>query len=405
MNILFLCHRIPYPPNKGDKIRSFNEIKHLSKRHNISLACLVDNKKDLIHIDELKKYCTTVNYDVINPKWQKIKSLPYLFSKKPLTVPYFYSKKLQKAIDCRASSIKFDAVFAFSSPMAEYVFNSSFFHKAKGQMKLIMDFVDVDSDKWRMYSEHSSFPKSLIYKNEWKRLMTYEKRVGETFDTSVFVSDAEVELFKSFAPDVNAISIPNGVDCSYFSTGQLDNSLNNQQVNILFTGAMDYFPNEDGVLYFYKSIWPIVKGELPQARFYIVGSNPSNKIKTISKRDSDVIVTGYVNDIRDYLSIANIFVAPLRIARGVQNKVLEAMASGLPVVATPQAVRGIAVKSQDNNGYLFVEGSAHEFSNRIIKLAEEPLNGYVAQKREAFLRQRHNWSENLSLLEKTVLEA
>ena len=117
MNILYICHRIPYPPNKGDKIRSFNEIKHLSKRHNISLACLVDNKRDLIHIDKLKEYCETVDYDVINPKWQKIKSLPYLFSKKPLTVPYFYSKKLQKAIDYRVSSIKFDAVFAYSSPM------------------------------------------------------------------------------------------------------------------------------------------------------------------------------------------------------------------------------------------------------------------------------------------------
>lgn len=458
MNILYICHRIPYPPNKGDKIRSFNEIKHLSKRHNISLACLVDNKKDLIYVDELKKYCTTVDYDVINPKWRKIKSLMYLFSKKPLSVPYFYSKKLQKAIDCRALLMKFDAVFAYSSPMAEYVFKSKVFQltsfpvnqfsscsvkkqtgeQANGitgkqvnrQTKFIMDFVDVDSDKWRMYSEYSSFPKSLIYKTEWKRLMAYEKRVGETFDVSVFVSDAEVKLFKSFAPDVKAVSVPNGVDFEYFGNGRNvqnvrdvrtirtsatteqfehfeqakrsnnSNILTGEQVNILFTGAMDYFPNEDAVLYFHKSIWPLVKKELPHARFYIVGSNPSNKIKTISKRDSDVIVTGYVNDIRDYLSMANIFVAPLRIARGVQNKVLEAMASGLPVVATPQAVQGIGC---NGGGFVFIEESAGRFAEKTIELAGMRLKDNIIIKRETFLKQKYNWDENMSFLEKTVL--
>ncbi len=496
MNILYICHRIPYPPNKGDKIRSFNEIKHLSKKHNISLACLVDNKKDLIHIGELKKYCTTVDYDVINPKWQKIKSLMYLFSRRPLSIQFFYSKKLQRAIDYRASSIKFDAVFTFSSPMAEYIFKSKaldvqdvqnvqdvrdvrtirtsvatkqFKHFERAERlntsnspRLIMDFVDVDSDKWRMYSESSSFPRSVIYKNEWMRLMAYEKKIGERFNVSVFVSDAEVELFKSFAPHVNAISIPNGVDFEYFGNvrnvrtnevvkrakrlnnsnisnkrsnrtirlsrasvtikraersgksvdpltsypvNQLKNKQANrrtgEQANILFTGAMDYFPNEDGVLYFCKSIWPLIKKGLPHAKFFIVGNNPSGRIRTISKRDSDVIVTGYVNDIRDYLSMANIFVAPLRIARGVQNKVLEAMAAGLPVVATPQAVQGIGC---NGGGFVFIEESAERFAERTIELAGMRLKDNIIIKREVLLRQRFDWTINLEKLEKLTLE-
>ncbi len=223
MNILFLCHRIPYPPNKGDKIRSFNEVKYLSKKHKIYLAFLIDNEKDLPYVNELKKYCETIDYDFISPGWQKIKSLPYLLSRKPLTVSYFYSKKLQKAVDYRLLTIKFDAIFAFSSPMAEYVLKSKVFRSRfdRGERindpMLIIDFVDVDSDKWRMYAEYSQFPKTLIYKNEWKSLMAYEKKIGKAFDISIFVSDAEVKLFKSFAPDVNAISIPNGVDLSYFS--------------------------------------------------------------------------------------------------------------------------------------------------------------------------------------------
>jgi sugar transferase (PEP-CTERM/EpsH1 system associated) len=424
MNLLFLCHRIPYPPNKGDKIRSFNEIKHLSKKHDISLVCLVDDRKDLMHIDELKKYCKTIDYDVISPNWQKFKSLAYLFSKKPLSVPYFYSRKLQSAVDYRHSTIKFDAVFAFSSPMAEYVFKSRVIQltphpsplpsgeRYGAYPRLIMDFVDVDSDKWRMYSEHSFFPKSLIYKNEWKRLMKYERKVAGIFDISVFVSDAEVGIFKSFMPDAKAIAVPNGVDMAYFKSPHPPFTKVGQggivagerkEFNILFTGAMDYFPNEDGVLYFYNEAWPNIKDKLPQARFYIVGNNPSRRIKNIAKKDKNVIVTGYVSDVRDYFSIADIFIAPLRFARGIQNKVLEALASGLPVIATPQAVQGITIKPQDEGEYLFIEDSAFNFSDRIIQLAGGPLNGNTFQRSQSFLMQNHDWAKNMTRLEKMAL--
>ena len=411
MNILYICHRIPYPPNKGDKIRSFNEIKYLSKKHDISLVCLVDNKKDLIYIDELKKYCKTIDYDVIKPNRQKIKSLAYLFSKSPLSVPYFYSRKLQRAVEYRLSIVKFDAVFAFSSPMAEYVFKSKAISNNNAQVRLIMDFVDVDSDKWRMYSEHSFFPKSLIYKNEWKRLMAYERKIAEIFDVSVFVSDAEAELFKSIAPNVKSVSIPNGVDFEYFrdvrnvhseALGQdirtnevIERAERSNGLNILFTGAMDYFPNEDGVLFFYNESWSHIKDKLPQARFYIVGDNPSRRIKNIAKRDKDVIVTGYVSDVRDYFSIANIFIAPLRVARGIQNKVLEALAAGLPVVATSVAVQGIGC---NGDGFLFIEDSPLKFAERTVELAKRQLSNDVNEKRESFLKQKFSWKENFEKL-------
>jgi len=430
MNILYICHRIPYPPNKGDKIRSFNEVKYLSKKHNVFLAFLIDDKKDLIYLDELKKYCETIDYDVIHPRWQKIKSIPYLFSKKPLSVPYFYSKKLQTAIDYRLLTVKFDVVFAFSSPMAEYVFRSKVIQfassspgrlkktginmpsgsRVNGQAKFIMDFVDVDSDKWRMYSEYSLFPKSLIYRNEWKRLMSYEKRVGAAFDISVFISDNELEIFKSYTPKVKAVSISNGVDFEYFGDVRNVRDVRTNEVieragrsdglNILFTGAMDYFPNEDGMIFFYRNIWPTVKEKLPQSKFYIVGGNPSKKLKSLPEKDNDIVVTGYVNDVREYMRKADVFVAPLRIARGMQNKVLEAMAAGLPVVATPQAAQGI---DSNNDSFLFVEDSADKFAERTIKLSEMYPSNDDIEKRESFFRKRYDWDENMSLLDKLIL--
>jgi len=417
MNILFLCHRIPYPPNKGDKIRSFNEIKYLSRNHNLSLAFLIDKKEDIQFIDKLREYCRTIDYDVINPIWQRIKSLPFLLSKKPLTIPYFYSSKLQKAIDKRLSEINFDVIFTFSSPMAEYVLKSKFsplnrLNGSNGQkrIKLIMDFVDVDSDKWRMYAEYSPFPKSFIYKREYETLRAYERQIGELFDLSIFVSDAEVKVFKSFAPNVNAVSIPNGVDISYFKDSKtsletdphisnLMHKRSDKHFTLLFTGAMDYFANEDGVIYFWKEIWPLVKRYFPNTKFYIVGSNPSKKIKSLSKKDRDVIVTGQVKDVREYMHKADVFIAPLRIARGIQNKVLEALAAGLPVIATPLAAQGIEC---DGEGFLFVEDSAVKFARRTVEFAMGILNKDTDKKIESFLRCRHNWDKNLSKLEKLI---
>jgi len=162
---------------------------------------------------------------------------------------------------------------------------------------------------------------------------------------------------------------------------------------------MDYFPNEDGVLYFYRNIWPLIKIKAPQSKFYIVGTNPSKKVKRIPLEDNDVIVTGRVRDIRQYMRKADVFVAPLRIARGVQNKVLEALASGLPVVATPQAVKGL---SCNGSGYLFIEDSDSAFAERTIQFKRIRLDDDSLRQRELFLDERHNWEKNMALLEKVI---
>lgn len=397
MNILFLSHRVPYPPNKGDKIRSFHEIKHLAREHSLYLAFLVDDERDLEQLEGLKDYCIHYRYDVISPTWQKIKSLPYLLTSTALSVPYFYSARLQEQIDRLLDDVAFDAIFCFSSPMAEYIFRSRHYDGSRcAGARLVMDFVDVDSDKWRMYAGFTGFPHGAVYRREWRRLEEYEKRVGEVFDWSVFVSDKEVELFRTFCPRARTMSIPNGVDADYF--GKIGATGANGKT-VLFMGAMDYYPNEDAVVHFVDDIWPLVRNELPDARFVIAGSKPGPRVMALAERGENVEVTGFVPDIRPYLAEAGVFVAPFRIARGIQNKVLEAMAAGVPVVARPEAVQGVS----GHNGSIRVERDPASFARAVVEcLRDEKKREVMISEAREFVAAHHDWGRNLSLLDQLL---
>ena len=424
MKILYIAHRIPYPPNRGDKIRSFNEIKYLSQRHEIHLACLADDSKDLKYENDLKRFCKSTNVVLINLKMVKLKSSFYLFSKKPLSVPYFYSRKLQRSVDQLLSTNHYDAIFCFSSPMAEYVFRSrslvsgclklekslvkgspvtSYQKLASRNQKLIMDFVDVDSDKWGQYSKHARFPMSWVYALEGRRLADYERKVAETFDHSIFVTEAEAKIFRNKNLHIkNITAISNGVDLDYFSpTVSQHPSTINQQPVIVFTGVMNYFANVDGVVWFTKEILPLIRKEIPEIRFYIVGRNPTKEVLSLAL-DSSVTVTGYVPDTREYLKMAAVVAAPLRIARGIQNKVLEAMAMGIPVVATPQAFEGVEAEPGRD---LILGGDVRKIAEGVIGLVKEgSLRKSIGDNARRTIEKNYCWSKNLEKLDNVLME-
>jgi sugar transferase (PEP-CTERM/EpsH1 system associated) len=400
MKILFIAHRIPYPPNKGDKIRSFNEIKYLSKRHSISLMCLVDEVGDLTYREDLKKYCEKVEVVFLNKRYARLKSLISLPLGKPLSLWYFFSKTLKQKIHQELKMNSYDLIFVFSSAMAQYVMSIRHIPK-------VMDFVDVDSEKWLQYARYTPFPLSAIYKLEGKRLRNYEKLIARQFQQSLFVSESEANLFRSFfglaetsstssdsIPAISAIS--NGIDYHYFKPMPE----NREAASLVFTGAMDYLANVDGVLYFRNEILPRIKKEIPQVRFYIVGMNPVQKIRRLEKEDKNIVVTGFVEDTRQYLSKATVFVAPLRIARGIQNKVLEAMAMGIPVVATSMAFDGIKAVPGEA---LFVEDDPQEFAHKVIQLIKDPLlrEKMSLQARETIEKQ-YDWTQSMNRLEKIL---
>ena len=401
MKFLFIAHRIPYPPNKGDKIRSFNEIKYLSKNHEIHLACLADDLNDLKYTKNLKKYCKIVSIIPLKLKTAKFKTIFSLLNKKPLSVSYFYSKKLQKIINHLLSINNYDAIICFSSPMAEYIFQST--NQIINQStKLIMDFVDVDSDKWKQYAEYTKWPFSLIYKLESNRLAQYERKIAKIFHYSIFVSKKEAKLFYMQNPDINNIlAIPNGVDFDYFNPYQL--LVNNQQLAsnhpfLLFTGAMDYYANVDGVIWFCKKIFPYLIKKYPKLKFYIVGRNPVPSIKRLA--NFNTIITGYVDDIRPYYQKATIYIAPLRIARGIQNKILEAMAMAKPVISTSKAFEGIeATPNKD----LLLADSEKEFIEKITMLLENPeKRKYLGISARQTIEKNYSWQHNLKILEEIL---
>lgn len=409
MKILYLAHRIPYPPNKGDKIRSFNEIKHLSQNHEVYLCCLTDNAGDLEHSDTLNSYCKTVHIVPINPKVAKLKSVLYFFSHKALSLPYFYSQKLQKMVDSLLATVAFDCIVCFSSPMAEYIFRSQRHATRNPQLATrIMDFVDVDSDKWIQYAKYEQWPLSWVYRAEGKRLAEYEKKIVEQFDHSIFVSQNEVAIFNSYCPQAKNITIiPNGVDYEYFapsysSSGTPDHGLSTPDGTfpmLLFTGAMNYYPNVDGVIWFCRQIFPEIRARFPGVTFFIVGSNPHRKVWKLQK-DNGIRVTGFVQDIRPYYQAATVCVVPLRLARGVQNKVLEAMAMGKPVVTTSRATQGINVPPDQ---HLFVSDNARDFAAKVINLLQnERKRAELGQRNREWVKHNYQWSTHMNTLDQLI---
>lgn len=392
MNILYICHRIPFPPNKGDKIRSFHQIRDLAKRHTVHLACFIDDPADLQHVAALRKYCASVEAVYRDKMTARGLALLALFTGGSLSVAAFYSRELKKRIDEKIRSERFDSIFVFCSSMAGYVAGVTDIPK-------IIDFVDVDSDKWRLYADFHPFPVSWIYRQEAGRLARYEEEIARRFDRSIFVSKREVDLFRQRVVDRPISAVPNGVDLDYFYP-KGNEPLPTERPVIIFTGAMDYFPNVDAVRYFCAEILPEVKKVLPEVLFYIVGRNPVSSIKALAGHN--VVVTGTVPDVRPYLVKATVAVAPFRIARGIQNKVLEALAMGLPVVGTSVAFQGIEEKGE--TGCLSAEDPETFVKALLLLLQDASLRSQCAGLARAFVERSYRWQDHGERLESLLKE-
>ncbi len=386
--LLFLVHRIPYPPNKGDKIRSYHLLKYLAQHFRIHLATFVDDDADWQYTDKVREFCEDALFEPLDPKKARLQSLRGLLHGQALSVPYYANRRLAAWVDARVAEHDIDRVIVYSSAMAQYVERDP----ARFRRKVI-DFVDVDSDKWQQYAAKKRWPMSWIYRREGQRLLAYDQRMARLFDASLFVCSTEADLFRQLAPK-SAERIGyynNGVDTEYFSPdNQHDNPYPKGISPLVFTGAMDYWPNVDAVDWFAHTVLPLIRKRNPNFVFYVVGSNPSDRVQQLNSLDG-VVVTGRVEDVRPYIQHALAAVAPMRIARGIQNKVLEAMAMGKPVLVSPQGLEGILA---DSGSEVLLASTEADYVRDIEALAAggHPEMGTAARVR---VEQDFNWDHTL----------
>ena len=391
-DLLLLIHRIPYPPNKGDKIRSYHLLKHLAQHYRVHLATFVDDPDDWQYLPHVEKLCASSHFARMNPLAARVKSLGALLKNRSLSLDYYRDAGMERWVEGTVAAHGIERVLVFSSAMAQYA------DPYRGARRVV-DFCDVDSDKWRQYAEQKSFPMNLLYRYEAKQLLRYERQVARDYDASLFVSAPEADLFRQLAPESSAKigHFSNGVDTDYFSPDEHYASPYAQgERALVFTGAMDYWPNVDAVQWFCDSVFPLLRARDPDLCFYIVGSRPNPAVQALGQRDG-VKVTGTVPDVRPYIRYAAVAVAPLRIARGIQNKVLEAMAMATPVVVSPQALEGIdAVPGSE----LVLAEDAAAFADAVAGLldGQDSAAAAIGQAARAKVQRQYSWSSNLACI-------
>jgi sugar transferase (PEP-CTERM/EpsH1 system associated) len=390
-NILYLVHRLPYPPNKGDKVRSYHLLKHLCRQHRVHLGTFIDDPEDSVHLPTLQALCASVHAVPLNPRTAKLASVRGLLLGQPLTLPYYRHARMSAWVKQTLASQSIDWTVVFSSCMAQYT-------DTMDPQRVLVDFVDVDSAKWTDYAPEHRWPLSWLYRREGALLLAYERKVAARARHSFFATAKEAALFVASAPEsagrVSAMN--NGVDASYFTPEPGRASpFPVGEVAIVFTGAMDYWPNVDAVTWFVREALPTLRSRHTGLRFHIVGRSPTPAVQALA--GEAVNVTGTVPDVRPYLQHAAVVVAPLRLARGIQNKVLEAMAMARPVIAARACTEALlASPGQD----VVAADSISDYVQAIEGFLADPEHAErVGHAGRQCVLARYDWSAHLSGLD------
>ena len=391
-DLMFLSHRIPYPPDKGEKIRAWHILDRLARTHRIHLGCFIDDPLDWAHVPHLTARFADVACFDVDRRWRKLTTLARLRPGQPLSLGYFEDARLRRWTRHKLDS-GIDRVFVYCSAMAPYVIEARGVHR-------VLDMVDVDSEKWAEYAARAIWPARWVWARESRSLLAFERRAALAFEHTIFVSQAECRRFETLAPEaVGRVGwCDNGVDLAKFSPAHaFPAPFSAGGQDLVFTGTMDYWPNADAVQWFAREVLPFLQPISPSLRFWIVGANPANEVQRLAALPG-VYVTGRVADTRPYLAHAAAVVAPLRIARGIQNKVLEAMAMGRPVIASPQAFEG--VRATPGRALLVADGAAAT-ARQIAAVLQGRYPGIGAAARAA-MEQNYPWAMTLASLDPLI---
>jgi sugar transferase (PEP-CTERM/EpsH1 system associated) len=332
MRVLFLTHRLPYAPNRGDRIRAFHIVKSLAMRDELELVSLVHDHDELAQVPRVEAMGVRVTAVHVPRLRNLAMGAAHLVGTRPLTHVLLDAPDLPGTIQSIVKERPPDVVLAYCSGMARFALQP-----ALKDFPLVVDLVDVDSQKWLALSESARWPKRWIYEREAEHLADFERKLSAGASAVFVVNERERKLMKTVAPDSNVAVVPIGVDLDLV----LPRTSPDPRPRVVFCGVMNYTPNVDGVRWFVRDVWPLVRAKRPDAQFVIVGSNPTARVRRLHSPQQGIEVTGTVDDVRPYLWQSAMSVAPLFMARGVQTKVLEAVAAGLPSVVTSAVFEGL----------------------------------------------------------------
>ncbi|MBB5708857.1 TIGR03087 family PEP-CTERM/XrtA system glycosyltransferase [Sphingomonas xinjiangensis] len=387
-DILFLAHRVPYPPDRGDKIRSFHLLKHLAERHRVHLVTFAEGPDDLGHDAALGRFAASQTV-VRRAKPHAVAAAQAILSGRPVSLCAFDNGRMRDAVRGVIKREPIGAVFVFSGQMAQHV--------PDGGPPLIMDFVDMDSAKFAGYAQAGRGPMQWMLAREARLLRTFEAQVAARAHASLFVSAAEAALFKRDTGAARVEVVENGIDTAGFAPDAPFERPGLGPVSIVFTGQMDYRPNIEGVTWFAQAVLPRIREARADAEFVIVGRNPTQAVQALG-RSPGVRVTGAVADTRGWLAEAAVVVAPLLLARGIQNKVLEGMAMARPVVASAQAAEGI-----DHCGTIAVAAHATGMAAAIVQLlADRARATTLGSSARQQVTARYGWPAAMRALDRVM---
>jgi sugar transferase (PEP-CTERM/EpsH1 system associated) len=388
VKVLVVCHRFPFPPKRGGKIRPFNIIRHLAEQHRVHVVSLARSAAEAAQGEGIAPHCARYAMATVSNPAQWGRMIARLPTAAPSSFGYFRSSQMAKLVHGELAQNDFDLIFVHCSSVAPYV------ERVRNVPK-ILDFGDMDSQKWREYARYKPFPVSLGFALEGRKLEHAERRLARLFDLCTATTRAEWETLSAFAPDTPTDWFPNGVDADYFAPDDAPY----EPDTIAFVGRMDYYPNQECMERFCATTLPLLRARRPATKLVIVGADPSSAIRRLAEIPG-VTVTGSVPDVRPYVKRAVLMVAPLAIARGTQNKILEAMAMGVPVVTSPIAAGGVDAVTGE---HLLVASTPADYVDAIAAVAANPAlrRRLSAAGRERMLS-HHAWAKSMRRLDGIV---
>jgi polysaccharide biosynthesis protein PslH len=388
MKILYVCHRFPFPPKRGGKIRPFNMIRHLHASHDVTVASLARSRAEAEEGRGIAQYCSRYEVALVSGPLQTARMIARLPTPVPSSFGYFHSPALARRIGHLLRTTAFDVIFVHCSSVAHYVSRAA-------NVAKILDFGDMDSQKWLDYGRLRPFPLNLGYRLEGIKLVAEEKRLARAFDVCTATTRAEWNTLEGYATGAVTDWFPNGVDSDYFApTGE-----SYDPDTISFIGRMDYYPNQECMIGFCRDVFPLIRERRAGAKLVIVGADPSAEIRELAEIPG-VTVTGSVPDVRPWLKTSAVMVAPLRIARGTQNKILEAMAAGVPVVTSAAAAGGVDAIA---GTHLQVADTPADIADATLRMMSDPAaRQRFAMAGRARMLSHHAWDKSMQRLDRII---